>query len=192
MIWYLPTILVAPILFILADRGLSLFRDIPAIVITPLPILLITFVILFIYGSTEEIAWMGYAYDSLEDKWGTIRATLILWLVWWLWHVPAFYYLQPSIAFMGIFGLFMLGWRFLMVWVYKNTGKSIAAAALVHITGNLVMASPQHIPMLTDGLVGVIVLCAVTLIAALILIYVWGPELNKFRFGKEEQVTYPT
>jgi hypothetical protein len=193
MIWYLPTILVAPILFILADRGSSLFSDIPELVIPSLPTLLIIFVMVFITGSIEEIAWMGYAYGSLEDKWKTIRATLILWLVWYLWHVPAFYFLHPSIAFMGIFGIFMLGWRFLMVWAYKNTGKSIAAAVLVHCMGNVALALPLTVfDEEAVGLIGVVVLAATTLIATLILIYLWSPELNKFRFGKVEQVTQTT
>ncbi len=94
--WYIPTILLAPAILLLADRLLAIFRDVPAPVLivelfgVPLPVL---FILFLIAGSTEEIAWMGYIFDRIEDKWKTVGATLILAIIWVAWHVPGQYLL---------------------------------------------------------------------------------------------------
>jgi membrane protease YdiL (CAAX protease family) len=50
-----------------------------------LPLLAFT---MLVGGGNEEPGWRGFALDSLQLRFGPIRATLFLGLIWALWHLP--------------------------------------------------------------------------------------------------------
>jgi len=180
--WYAPTILIVPAIILLADRVLAIFRDIPApiILVDLLPTLVI---LLLVAASMEEFVWMGYVFDRMEEKWNTIGATLILAIAWIIWHLPAYFLLGQYVQEILLFSIFMIGWRFIIVWIYKNTGKSSFVASLVHYAGNMTMfgilLSTRNFEAV--GFLGLISLSVVAAIAVVIVIFFWGPELNKFR-----------
>lgn len=185
VIWYIPTILLMPVIWFLADRVLSLFTDIPT------PVLLVEqwpflFILLLVAGSTEEIAWMGYVFDPLEERWKTFNATLILGIIWVIWHVPAYYILGQSITQIVVFSIFMIGWRFLIVWIYKNTGKSLFTPSLFHAMGNLTMAGVQLSIFNVEvvGFLGLVILGVITIITAFVVILLWGSELDKYGYSR--------
>jgi hypothetical protein len=55
---------------------------------------------------TEELGWMGYAYDLMERKWGTHKATLFLGLVIVGFHIPMYYFMFEDSAMLAIQLLF--------------------------------------------------------------------------------------
>lgn len=183
-IWYVPTLLLMPAIFLLADRLLSIFRSIPepAILGKQLP----TFIVIFICASTEEMAWMGYAFERMEDKWKTIGATIILAIIWIIWHIPNYYLLGQSAMQILLFSIFMIGCRFIIVWIYKNTGKSSFTSSLVHATSNIMMFGVllSVLNIEAVGTLGLLILAMATIIIVLIVIFFWGPELNKFRWSR--------
>jgi len=83
-------------------------------------------------GLGEETGWRGYALPRLQRRWGPLRATLVLGLLWafWHWH-PA------NQALLGR----SLVWHFLAVlpvtalytWLYNRTGGSLLAAVILHM-----------------------------------------------------------
>ena len=84
------------------------------------------------------------------------------------------------------FSLFMVGWRFLIVWIYKNTGKSLPTPSLFHTMRNIIMfgvlLSVFNIEAV--GSLSVFILGVVTIITALIVIFLWDPGLNKCRWSR--------
>ncbi len=80
----------------------------------------------------------------------------------------------------------MIGNRFLIVWIYKNTGKSVFPSSLFHAMGNLTMfvASLSVLDIEAVGFLGYFILDSVTIITVVIVIFLWGPELNKFRYHR--------
>lgn len=87
----------------------------------------------------EELGWRGYALDRLQAKRSAFRATLILGIVWALWHLPLFFIRGSYQAGLGVgtldFWLFMIGTvllSFAFTWMYNNTHRSILAVILLH------------------------------------------------------------
>jgi membrane protease YdiL (CAAX protease family) len=92
---------------------------------------------LFILGPlSEELGWRGYALERLQTRWNALTSSLILGVIWSLWHLPLFYIIGTSqnlyeISFLG----FMLGTTtisILYTWAYNNTGGSIWSAVFFH------------------------------------------------------------
>lgn len=100
-------------------------------------------------GFLEEIGWTGFATPRLLARWGSLRAGLMLGLLWGLWHALADYVIRGETlaAFWPVaFALFVLpvaAWRSLMVWVYEHT-QSGPVAQLMHFsyTGSLALFIP--------------------------------------------------
>jgi membrane protease YdiL (CAAX protease family) len=120
-----------------------------------LPIWIITF------GFGEEIGWRGFALPRLQAKFGVSKATLILALLWFLWHVPSFFYHETYIGMGWILVPGMLvGVLFgavLFTWLYNGSSGSILMVALWHGLFDLLTASAagrDFIPIVTS--VGVI------------------------------------
>jgi len=104
-----------------------------------LPLWLVTF------GFGEEIGWRGFALPRLQKAMSAPRATLILGLMWVVWHLPAFFYLDtyqsmPWIVLPGlVFGI--LCGAVLLTWLYNGTGGSVLMVAIWHALFDLVSAS---------------------------------------------------
>jgi membrane protease YdiL (CAAX protease family) len=85
---------------------------------------------------SEEIGWRGYALGRLQTKWNALPASLIVGLVWALWHLPLFMMVGTSQHELGIpFIGFLVGFMansILYTLLYNNTKQSIWSAILLH------------------------------------------------------------
>lgn len=97
------------------------------------------------FGFGEEIGWRGFALPRLQKHMSVARSTLILGLLWLLWHTPAYFYLDT----LETIGLWMLpGFMFgvlcgavLFTWLYNGTGGSVLMVAIWHALFDLLGAS---------------------------------------------------
>src|ERR671932_2468607 len=100
-----------------------------------------TYVLVVILGGPlfEEPGWRGFALPRLQPLHGPLVGTLILGLLWALWHLPEF--LVPSWAetsggssFLAIVKFVLIAITFAIVttWVFNNTKGSVFMAILVH------------------------------------------------------------
>ncbi|MFC7045213.1 CPBP family intramembrane glutamic endopeptidase [Halobacteriaceae archaeon GCM10025711] len=88
----------------------------------------------------EELGWRGYALDRLQLTRSALVSSLILGVVWAVWHLPLFFisgtYQHDAVGFGSLeFWMFMIGIVPLSVaftWVYNNTQRSILAIILLH------------------------------------------------------------
>jgi membrane protease YdiL (CAAX protease family) len=137
-IWYLPALFLMPLigfLSYLVMRWIGL--PLPDPVQVPL-LAAPLFLIMFLIGDTgEELGWMGYAIDPMQNRWGPFKAGLILGIFWVIWHTIPWVQTGNAPAWIASQGLFSVALRILMVWIYNHTGKSVFAATLVHVTANL-------------------------------------------------------
>jgi uncharacterized protein len=115
-------------------------------------ILSILFATLFPF--IEELGWRGYVLDRLQEKRNAIMSSLILGVVWSLWHLPTFFIRDSYQASLGIgtpafwwFFAAIVPLTFVFTWIYNNTNRSTLAVilfhAMVNFTGELFTLSER-------------------------------------------------
>ncbi|MHC1739785.1 MAG: CPBP family glutamic-type intramembrane protease [Anaerolineaceae bacterium] len=85
---------------------------------------------------SEEIGWRGYALGRLQTRWNALISSLIIGLIWALWHLPLFLMVgttqhELGIPFIGFLVNFMANSVF-YTWLYNNTKHSLWSAILLH------------------------------------------------------------
>jgi membrane protease YdiL (CAAX protease family) len=90
------------------------------------------FLMFFPAAAAEETGWMGYAFDPMQNRWGAVKASILLGFVWAIWHlIPDLQGRHPAKWIVWHrFGSVVL--RVLIGWIYNKTGKSVLAASLFH------------------------------------------------------------
>lgn len=93
---------------------------------------------------SEEFGWRGYALDRIIRPLGAISGSIVLGVIWGVWHLPLFFmpatwHGQVGFAFSGFwtFILLSIALSLFMTWVYLNTGRSIFSGMMIHFTSNL-------------------------------------------------------
>jgi uncharacterized protein len=140
--WYLFALIGIPLVMVLGTvilpEGLASLLGLgPGYVLTYLG----TYVLVVILGGPlfEEPGWRGFALPRLQPLHGPLLGTLILGLLWALWHLPEF--LVPAWAessggsgFLDIvkFVLIAISFAIVTTWVFNNTKGSVFMAILVH------------------------------------------------------------
>jgi uncharacterized protein len=98
----------------------------------------------FISGPwSEEFGWRGYALEPITDRYGIMRGTTALGLIWGVWHLPLYFMPATWHGQMGFklagfwtFTVLSVGLSLLMTWVYQNSNRSILSGMLLHFTSN--------------------------------------------------------
>lgn len=93
---------------------------------------------LLFFGFGEEAGWRGFALPRLQTKRSALVATLILAVLWAVWHWPLFLY-RPGYLAMGAggiagFAFSLLTGAVLFTWFYNSTRGSILICAIFHAT----------------------------------------------------------
>jgi len=144
------------------------------------PLSIIPYVLfLFVFGPLpEELGWSGYALDGLQSKRSALTASLIIGLVWAVWHLPLFFmegtFQSEQIGFatpaFWWYILPTLPISILDTWIYNNANRSTLSAVLLHFMVNLsgeLFGLTQHARFYQAWLI-FIVTAAITMM--------WGPK----------------
>jgi uncharacterized protein len=105
----------------------------------PLLILPLFLYLFFLGGSVqEEFGWRGYALPRLLEIQTPFLASLVLGLIWGMWHLPLFFMTGVSQEYMpfAVFLQLTLAFSFLFTWAYLRTDLNLFSALLLHTTIN--------------------------------------------------------
>jgi membrane protease YdiL (CAAX protease family) len=91
------------------------------------------------FGIGEETGWRGFALPRLQEGRSALRATIILWVFWALWHLPLFFY-SYEVSILPGFLIGILAGAIVFTWLYNSTGGSVLLVALWHGTFNFTTA----------------------------------------------------
>ena len=149
-VWWLVIFLMFPVIYILTISvdvlqggtwpAMEMLRGLVA---NPAAIPLTAFISFMSGPWAEEFGWRGYALDRIIKPLGVIPGTILLGLIWGVWHLPLFFmpataHGQLGFGFAGFwtFNLRSAGLALLMTWVYLKTNRSILSAIFMHFTSN--------------------------------------------------------
>jgi len=88
--------------------------------------------------SGEEIGWRGFALPRLLERMGFARASILLGVIWAVWHLPVFF-IPGADKYGQSFPVWALGVTALsvaMAWIYVHTGGSLLLTMLMHAAVN--------------------------------------------------------
>jgi membrane protease YdiL (CAAX protease family) len=132
------------------------------------------FYILLIGGGQEELGWRGYALPKLQTRYSAAISSLILGVVWSLWHLPMMF--VPGSSLQGVpfplYAILLTALTFVYTWLYNNT-ESILACVLYHTWSNF--AAAYLTVNITDPMLGLLAL-AVQFGVVILLLVVFGPK----------------
>jgi membrane protease YdiL (CAAX protease family) len=118
-------------------------------------------------GGLEEAGWRYILQPELEKKCNFLISTIIVSVIWWLWHLPLFHiqgvaqYGQNFLAF----GLNVLGLSFALACIRRNT-NSVWLCVLFHCIIN----SLSGIYIVNNNILGNIVSVLIVIVCSLVLI----------------------
>jgi uncharacterized protein len=132
-------------------------------------------------GVGEELAWRGFALPRLLERYSALIASLVLGLLWGLWHLPLVF-----TDGLGLFGepIWLLladitAKSVLFTWVFLRTRGSVLIAALLHGTTNLFLVSPPV--TVSDDLLLPVLAMAAKWVLVVVIVLVCGPGLIRER-----------
>ena len=130
----------------------------PAVTVGVAGVVLAEFVrVLFLGGPVgEELGWRGFALPRLQQHRNALDASILLGLVWGLWHLPLYFVLgtgqsellragtSPAFAIGGFIG-WTIGLSVLFTWLFNQTGGSLIVVILFHAAVNLAAFLPTAV-----------------------------------------------
>lgn len=135
------------------------------------PLFAIIFMIpmMLIGGGLEEAGWRYILQPQLEKKYKFTTSTIIVSIIWWLWHLPLFFIngvSQYGTNYLA-FGINILGLSFALATIRKNT-NSVWLCVLFHCIIN----SLSGIYVINDNILGNIVTTIILISSSYILVKV--------------------
>lgn len=106
----------------------------PSIYVFPVYLLLMV----FFGGGQEEVGWRGYILPFLEKRFGLIIGSLILGIVWAVWHLPLWFVHGSTQVYMNFLSfMFMcIGYSYFFSWVVETSGNRLLSGLFAHGTAN--------------------------------------------------------
>jgi membrane protease YdiL (CAAX protease family) len=171
--WYLPVLLLMPAA-VLVEVGLLrlMGREVPGFEVAPL-VLIGDLALFWVAATLEEVGWTGYATDRLLTARSALATSLVLGIVWALWHVIAMLEMPAGHAWTWVVlqGANQVIVRILIVWIYVASGGSLFAAIGLHALLNVSTMTlfpvygSHYDPLVADFVLGV---------AAVMVVRLWG------------------
>lgn len=184
--WYLFVLIGIPIIVLLGavvvPGAATSFNPVVAPLLAAYPLALLT--TFFLGGPLgEEPGWRGFALPRLQSAMGPLRGSVILGVLWALWHFPLFWsgvWTPLSIPNMVMFIVMITALTIIMSWVFNHAKGSVLITMLMHASfntfANKIAAPLFPAPILNEyGLLPVTIGFTVT---ALVLIVVTRGRLG--------------
>jgi len=147
--WYLFILIGIPALIILGifvQPGVTLdVKGVTPVLFASYPL---TFIAVWFGGGPlgEEIVWRGFALPRLQLRFGPLKGTLLLGLLWCFWHLPDFLTESKGggpgttlLTFLPNFFMFfimILALSIIFTWIFNHTRGSIFTAITAHASVN--------------------------------------------------------
>lgn len=122
----------------------------------------LTLVQLLIASLGEEFGWRGFAYQRLLASMSSLRASLLVGLLWGLWHLPTeFFGAAPSALGFSLFLIQVTAASVIIAWLMERAGRRTIIAIAFHAGNYLTLFHLPHTMTVTSVRTAVWVAAAV-------------------------------
>jgi membrane protease YdiL (CAAX protease family) len=84
-------------------------------------------------GGQEELGWRGFALPALQERFDAATASVVVGLLWTLWHLPAFVFAVPGYTgSVATYAVLVVGVSVVLTWLYNAADGSVLPAMLLH------------------------------------------------------------
>ena len=86
------------------------------------------------FQAGEEVGWRGFALPRLADRFGLRIASLLVGVIWALWHLPQFYIAAADTYHQSflVWGAQVVAMSTAFAWLYAKSGGSLLLVMLMH------------------------------------------------------------
>lgn len=137
--WYLVALFLLPVIVCSALIAFILQGgSVPTLDTQALVLISQVFTIGVVANLVENYGWRGYLQEGLQSAYSAFTASLVVGIVWGLWHAPVFLLSntpQSAIPYGGYL-VMIVGLAVIFGWVYNETGGSVLLVTLMHCTFN--------------------------------------------------------
>lgn len=178
--WYLPIVLLMPATALLSYGYLKITGALltePGISFLNV---VIFFLVYFIGAIGEEIGWSGYIINPLQNRYGALKAALLLGFIWAIWHIIPWSQAHQNTRFIVWQSIGTVFLRVIMVWIFNNAGKSVFGMVLFHTMINI---SPYLIPNYGSHY-NPTIFAILLMVTVVFIIFFWDSKtLARYRFS---------
>jgi membrane protease YdiL (CAAX protease family) len=184
--WYLVALLGVPIATVLCASVVFGLAPLNALVdkwqllftvVLPQLVLLILF-----YNVAEEVGWTGFLQARLQDRYGPLKASVIVTVPFALFHLPGWMVefelgltqLHLALGLTGVFGISQLFGRVVIMWLYNNTGYSVLLVGMFHSSFNVTTSAFGPFIPVPAGSTFLIAAPLVAVAAVLLIVFTRG------------------
>lgn len=129
----------------------------------------------------EDIGWRGYILPKMRERMTALNASLIIGVLWAVWHLPFFIFPGWNAATGNIpfhwFALLTTSWSVLFAWVYVNT-ESVLMPVLFHAAINTTLGTLGVLGQSNGGQMPLLLNIALTWLAVGFVISIYGKDLR--------------
>ncbi|HEX6383683.1 MAG TPA: CPBP family intramembrane glutamic endopeptidase, partial [Anaerolineae bacterium] len=184
--WYLVALLLLPAVQFASVLLTTLVTGVPAdysnamvYEVVPLSahwlILIVPWFLFEMLTNGEEMGWRGYVLPRLQARHNALVASLIVGVIWGVWHLPKF--LGTGVSSERSFAWFVVAHVALAVlytWLYNNTGGSLLLVTLFHASNN---TAATFLPVSFAAVGGIVpnLMIVLTIVTAIVVTVIAGP-----------------
>ncbi len=142
----------------------------------PLWVALLLFLVFGTLTNGEEIGWRGYALPRLLERHSALMASVVVGVVWALWHVPKFLIVGSAQDYpFWIFVLGSVAKAIVYTWVFVGTRGSLLTVTLLHAAWNTSEVFLPLLPAATGSSRALVIAIGLQCLVALVLVVTTGP-----------------
>jgi uncharacterized protein len=142
----------------------------------PLWVALLLFLVFGTLTNGEEIGWRGYALPRLLERHSAWVASVVVGVVWALWHVPKFLVVGSAQDYpFWIFVLGSVAKAIVYTWVFVGTRGSLLTVTLLHAAWNTSEVFLPLLPAATGDSRALVIAVGLQCLVALVLVVTTGP-----------------
>ncbi len=138
IVWYIVALFLNAVVWfvvIALPNGVSLDME----KVAPWFMLLPLFLINMFMNVWEEIGWRGFALPKLQFKYTALASSLIVGVMWGLWHLPLLIMKDYPMSNYPLIPFFIgvIASSVIYTWIYNNTEGSLLIVTILHASGNM-------------------------------------------------------